>query len=63
MRKVKLKSFPLLCENCKKSFMVMSSEFKDGNDIKCPYCEKVNFTFHQNIKEDIHKLLRKHLSH
>ena len=63
MKKVKLKSFPLLCENCKKSFMVKSSEFKDGNVIKCPHCKESNYTFHQNLEADINKLLKRHLLH
>lgn len=61
MKKVKLKPFPLLCDHCKKSFMINPSEFKTGNVIKCPYCKKVNYTLHQNLEEDLNRLLKRHL--
>jgi phage FluMu protein Com len=41
--------------------MIMPSEFKQGNVVKCPHCEKVNFMFHQNLEADIDKLLKRHL--
>ena len=49
MDTIKTKSFPILCQNCKKSFMVNPSDFKSNNIIQCPYC-KLNHT----IAKDAH---------
>ena len=49
MEAIKTKSFPILCQNCKKSFMVSLSDFKSNNIIQCPYCE-LNHT----IAKDTH---------